>query len=191
VTTRNRFTVIDRGFDDFVEAFEGMEDAAVTIVVHQSDNEIVEDGEISLAELMAVHSNGAAIQHPGGTPYTIIDDEFIPLPEGHDAAIGKTDPHIINIPPRPVLKIGIESNQRSMVHTIERALNAVLDDKTSLEHGLNLVGDKAKGFVKSTFSDSEKLEPNAESTKEKKGSGGPLFDEGQLRASIDYQVTGT
>lgn len=51
-----------------------------------------------------IHEYGGTIEHPGGTPYMIVEGgKAVFLKKGDDRAIGKTKPHDIKIEARPYI----------------------------------------------------------------------------------------
>lgn len=194
----NEFKEVDHGWDEFLEAFRGAEDAHVTLGVHQEDNATQEGGDISLAKLMQVHEFGTVIEHPGGTPYKVIDGKAVFVEKGTPEIEidGKTDPHQIPIPARPVLRHTPRRYRDEIADTSKQALKGVVTGQLSLKRGLSLIGEDVKGRIQATFGDPTQLEANAPSTQRKKAKDGhkdnnPLIEDGQLRSSIDYQVHDT
>lgn len=95
-----------------------------------------------------------------------------------------------NIPPRPVLKIGLsgKDTQQKINQLLRQgaviALMGNVEKAMTYYEKAGLVGVAA---VKGTFG-SGALAPNAPSTIARKGSSAPLIDTGALQASITYAV---
>lgn len=156
-----------------------------TVGIHE-DAGAVPDGAMSMATLGAIQHFGADIQHPGGTKYAIQDDgraKFVK--NGRKARYdGVTGPHVIKIPPRPWLDVGVESGTAEYLSIIKEGIEAGLNEEQLLEQ----VGAAAEGIVKEYIRDL-KEPPNAPSTVKKKGSNNVLIDTGAMRASVTYKVS--
>lgn len=169
---------------------EFQSDAFVTVGIHESESGR-ESGEITNAQLGAVHEFGAEIDHPGGTPYGYATEadalkgsvRFLKAGEGF-MELGTTQPHKITIPARPWLYPGVESGAGEYVEAIQ---NAVRNGKTLLE-ALEIAGVIAVGKVQAYMTQLN-TPPNAPSTVAKKGSSNPLIDSGAMRQSVDSKVT--
>lgn len=167
-------------------------DKHVTVGIHEAAGN-VDSGEITMAQLGAVHEFGANINHPGGTSYGYASERdavagkvrFMRKGEGF-MQLGVTEPHQINIPARPWLVPGVRSATLSILETIEAGGRKGADLDTLLEQ----VGVVAVGAVQEYMTDL-KNPPNAQSTIAKKGSDNPLIDSGALRAAVTHAVTTT
>lgn len=155
-----------------------------TVGIHE-DAGAVPDGAMSMATLGAIQHFGADIQHPGGTKYAIQDDgraKFVK--NGRKARYdGVTGPHVIKIPPRPWLDVGVESATAEYLAIIQEGIEAGIDEGQILEQ----VGAAAQGAVQQYIRDL-KDPPNARSTVRQKGSDNPLVDTGALMQSVTYKV---
>lgn len=157
----------------------------VTVGIHE-DAGNVEDGSMTLAQLGATLHYGAEINHPGGTRYTRTADggtRFISN-DSTTPAIGVTQAHKINIPPRPWLTPGVESATQDIIGTIAECLKSGV----SQENTMNQIGAVAAGATQQYITDLQ-TPPNAPSTIEKKGSSNPLIDTGSMRSSVTWKVT--
>lgn len=89
------------------------------------------------------------------------------------------------IPERPFLRPGLRDNLPTYRTIIREALRAILGGKLSNEQGLGILGERAKRDVVNKIT-SLSSPPNAEATKEQKGSSSPLIDTGALRQHINW-----
>lgn len=183
-----KFEDIDHGYEDFYEAMKDLgDDPSVTVGVHSEDASRSGDGPNNAA-LLQIHEFGAVIDHPGGTPYVHVGPGRVKfVSKDHPNPDGKTDPHKIRIPARPVLRGSMEDHKGEIQNFANRAIIDLMRGRSTLDRMLNALGIKAKGIVKSYFGSSE-LEPNAKSTIRQKESTSPLIDDGHLRRAIDYEV---
>jgi len=195
-------TLIDfqKAMDEVTEGIKKLGGGkAVTVGIHE-DAGAVEGGELTMAQLGAVHEFGAQINHPGGTSYGYASRAAAERGEvrflgkggkgrGRQAEFfgyaqpGVTEAHIIDIPARPWLVPGAESGSQQYLRVIESGL-AKQDDFDSI---LAKVGVKAEDAVK-LFMTNLSSPPNAPSTIAAKGSDNPLIDSGAMRASVTSVV---
>lgn len=176
---------LNQAFDEFAS------DAAVTVGIHEEAGN-VESDDLTMAALGAVHEFGATINHPGGTSYGYATKaaadrdqvRFLKSGAGY-MELGKTGPHIIDIPARPWLVPGVTNATEKLTQTVQDGL----EDGLSLEQISEQLGAVAAGEVKKYMTDL-KTPPNAKSTIRKKGSANPLIDSGAMRASVTYKVSG-
>lgn len=99
---------------------------------------------------------------------------------------GSGDGHV---PERSFLRSTLDENGEKYIGQLGVALGKVLSDKSSLRKELNLIGAGAAADVQRKIT-AIASPANAKSTVAKKGSSNPLIDDGQLRASIDFEVRG-
>lgn len=95
-----------------------------------------------------------------------------------------------NIPPRPVLKIGLsgKDTQKKINQLLRQgAMVALTGDTEKAMTYYEKAGMVGVAAVKGTFG-SGSLAPNAPSTIARKGSSAPLIDTGALQGSITYAV---
>lgn len=152
--------------------------------IHQSAG-AVEDGQMTVATLGAIQHFGADINHPGGTRYVVgkggkakfVSNSFT------GPVSGVTQPHTINIPPRPWLDKGVESGVKEYLETIREGVKEGLDSKRIMVR----VGVEAEGAVRQYITDLDSP-PNAPATIRKKGSSSPLIDSGNMRQSVTSTV---
>lgn len=179
--------------DEIAKAMREFEaEAFVTVGIHESDSGR-ESGEITNAQLGAIHEFGAEIDHPGGTSYGYATEKdalkgsvrFLKAGKGF-MELGTTQPHKITIPARPWLYPGVESGSLEYVQALEKAVK----DGKSLQEALEIVGVIAVASVRKYMTDL-RTPPNAQGTIRKKGSSNPLIDSGALRGSVDAVVQDT
>lgn len=166
-------------------------DKFVTVGIHEEEGE--HKGGITNAHLGAVQHFGGDINHPGGTSYGFKSKagearnevRFLKAGKGY-LELGKTKAHIINIPARPWLDVGVETGNSDYLSILEKAIK----NGTDMDKALEKVGVVAVGKTQ-LYMTQLKTPANAESTIKKKGSSNPLIDTGELRASVNYKVQST
>jgi len=159
----------------------------VTIGVHGKAGK-TKDGDLTMANLAAVHEFGVTIQHPGGTPYKFgPSGEVIFTSKGDEEAVGVTEPHEIVIPERSFIRSTIDEN----VEEYGRIIAALMAQWATLKRDrasvYKVIGMKITADIRNktiTLKDP----PNAASTIRRKGSSNPLRDSGRLGNSVDYIV---
>ena len=174
---------LNQAFDEFAS------DASVTVGIHEEAGN-VESDDLTMAALGAVHEFGATINHPGGTSYGYATKaaadrdqvRFLKSGAGY-MELGKTGPHIIEIPARPWLVPGVTNATEKLTQTVQDGL----EDGLSLEQISEQLGAVAAGEVKKYMTELSSP-PNAPSTRRQKGSSNPLIDSGAMRASVNYKV---
>lgn len=161
----------------------------VLVGIHEDAGE--GGGDLTMAQLGAVHEFGADIDHPGGTPYgykTKEDAEahrirFLKKGEGHKV-LGVTGPHVISIPARPWLVPGVENGEAEYIAEIEDGIKKGLDNDTILGR----IGGTAVGFAQKAIDD-KATPPNAPSTIKKKGFNNPLVVSGAMKQSVTFSLS--
>lgn len=176
---------------------------SVTVGIHEGAG-VHEGGEITMAQLGAVHEFGTEIEHPGGTTYGYrnmrdaqsgarkqflgkanrgrsLQDVYF----GYELP-GVTQAHTITIPARPWLVPGVESGTAEYLKVIESGLQKDLPFDTILAK----VGNKAEGLTR-LYMRNLRTPPNAPSTIAKKGSDNPLIDSGAFVQSVTSAVQST
>lgn len=170
-----------------LERFMG--DKFVTVGIHEEAGNI-EDGTMTMAGLGALQHFGGDIDHPGGTSYGYTSRKaaedgkvrFLKPGKGY-MVLGQTEAHVITIPARPWLDVGVASGTQKIVRAIRSAIaNGKTPDET-----LEIIGLTAVGAVKKYMTDL-KTPPNAPSTIRKKKSSNPLIDTGAMRASVTHSI---
>lgn len=90
------------------------------------------------------------------------------------------------VPPRPFMSTSFDENRNKMNGLITREYDKVIAGSITVKNALSLVGEWMTGVVKMKITNI-KSPPNAEYTKQKKGSSNPLIDSGRMRASITHK----
>lgn len=166
-----------------------LSDEFVTIGVHEDEG--THDGAgITNAQLGAALNFGSTINSPGGVPYGYKTEadanagrvRFLKKGEGF-MVIGETEPHQINIPPRPWLEPGVESGNKEYLDAIVNGA----ENGQNLGQILNTIGVLAVSNVQQ-YMTQLRTPPNAASTVAKKGSSNPLIDTGELKGSVNYKI---
>ncbi len=93
-----------------------------------------------------------------------------------------------NLPPRPVVEMGIEKAKDLIAPQLAAGAKALLANKPlEAQRALGRAGTIAENSVKRMFGSSE-LAPNAPSTIAKKGSSAVLIDTSSLRRSVTHVI---
>lgn len=180
---------IDRGWEEFKDVMHKLDrQPSVTVGVHSDDAPRKDDSPYNNAEMMALHEFGGEIDHPGGTPYIVINGETIFVGEDYPNPVGYTDPHTIRIPARPALRGAVSSNRAEIVKELGFELRQTVSRRQPVGAELAAAGRVAKDAVLSWFGNTSKLTPNAEETVQRKGFQAPLIENGMLKRAIDYEV---
>ncbi|CAI3646946.1 conserved hypothetical protein [Clostridium neonatale] len=162
--------------------------AKKTVCIGVPDSTEHPDSNVTNAELMYIHTNGAretsminAMQH------NINND--MPYSEAHELYVHENGSPLWNIPPRPILEPAIENGKEQIAERMKEVANDALDGK-NISPGLEKVGMEGQNIARDWFTNpSNNWAPNAKSTIDKKGSDRPLIGEtGHLRGSITYVV---
>lgn len=99
-----------------------------------------------------------------------------------------------NIPARPFLVPGVKDTEKDISRITKSSADAVLDGRKSVDHALELIGQKAVSNVKKRIVNSVDMKPLAKKTRERRKNykpgdiAKPLIDTGQLLNSITYVV---
>lgn len=147
-------------------------------------------GEMTVAAIAFVHEFGAEIDHPGGTPYIIVEGGMARfVKKGSTEAEGAkvTKPHKIVIPERSFMRTTIKEKKKAVIALQKKLLVQIRKGEMTIEKGLGLIGQfmadaMSKKIVKL------KSPPNSPATIRRKGSSNPLVDTGQMKNSITYEV---
>jgi hypothetical protein len=92
------------------------------------------------------------------------------------------------IPPRPFVKGWADASREKIATTEEKLTGLVLDGKINAETAAKRLGDFGKSGIKTYMGVATNFRPNAQSTKDRKGSDQPLFEHGKLRGAVSYQI---
>jgi hypothetical protein len=105
------------------------------------------------------------------------------------------------IPERSFIRAGLDDNQREISEVATAALKGVIDGTVAPEWAMEDIGIEMQSGIQQRITDGDKLEPLAESTKDRRmkpASGGtsanagqfkPLWDSGQLLQAITFSVS--
>ncbi len=192
-----------RGQDDLVKRLT-QNASHVDIGIHSVSGE-------ELVTIATANEFGAHIQHPGGQPFIIVDDNTtaaqrksmfrgqrsarVPLEGGKvliflkkgKRGMGVTKPHEINIPARSFIRSTVDENRAKYERLVEKSWNAILDGNTDAKQALVTIGFVVETDVRNKVRNLQ--DPaNAASTVRAKGSENPLVDTGTLLNSIRYVV---
>ena len=94
---------------------------------------------------------------------------------------------VIVIPERSFLRTGFDEHHKDVLKKAEMLIPLLLDGKISGDNVLEMVGETLATKIK-TYARNLNRPPNAEMTKEQKGSNNPLVDTGTMIESITYEV---
>lgn len=154
-----------------------------------------EDGT-PVAYIASIHEFGVHINHPGGTPYKIIDGKatFVRKDSPGAEKLPVTKPHPIVIPPRPFMRPTVERERQNWMNYLAQGAAAVLRGETSADAVLEIVSMRAAADVAKTISQitSPPLKPSTirarlRARSDKKTVGlldKPLIDWGKLYGEI-------
>lgn len=178
--------VIDKDItDDILKSLNELANKTVCIGVPDSTKH--PNSNVTNAELMYIHTNGArdtsminAMQHniDGDMPYS----------EAHELYVHEHGSPLWNIPPRPILEPAMEDGKEQMAELMKDVANDALEGK-NISPGLEKVGMQGQNIARDWFTNSKNnWAKNAKSTIDKKGSDRPLIDNEDLRKSITYVI---
>lgn len=146
------------------------------------------EAAISTAEVAYYNEFGAEINHPGGTPYIIVEGgKAVFVKKGTPGIVGVTKPHKIVIPERPFFRSTIKEEKKNLQKLRVDLSKKMVAGKRDLNSSLSLLGDHLAQKIREKIVEL-KSPGNAASTKRKKGSSNPLYDTGQMAQSITYAV---
>lgn len=178
----------DQGWDKAVEALRDLSAYVITAGVHGTELGAEMKGDLTMAQLAAVHEFGATIEHPGGTPYIVRNGKAIFLRKGSSGpSVQFTKPHKIVIPQRSFLRATVDEGMDQIQQLINEELNAIVQGQRSPGQSANRIGLVLQGMIQKRISDG--IAPaNAAATIKRKGSDKPLVDTGVLKGSITFLV---
>ena len=146
------------------------------------------EGEMTVAAIAYVHEFGAEIDHPGGTPYIILEDgsaKFVK--KGTPNVAGITGPHKIIIPERSFMRSTITEQREKIIAFQKKLIIKIRKGALTTADALGLLGQ----FVADAMSQKIvklKSPPNKPATIKRKKKSNPLVDTGQMKNSITYEV---
>jgi len=145
-------------------------------------------GDMTVAAIGFVHEYGGTINHPGGTPYKIVEGgRAVFLKKGDTTATGVTEPHDIVIPERSFLRSTMHAEKKNLMALQKKLLSKITLGEMDTKTALGLVGEFLADKIKSKIINL-KSPPNTSETVKRKGSSNPLVATGQLANSITYEV---
>ncbi len=93
------------------------------------------------------------------------------------------------IPARPFMRQSADGNKAAIEKMCKAQLQKIAQGETA-ENALKNIGNMQVGFIQDTITKSKAwAEPNAESTKKKKGSDVPLVDTSRMQQSVHFVIT--
>jgi hypothetical protein len=93
------------------------------------------------------------------------------------------------IPERAPIRRTIDAQQSTyMADFLPRLARAAFERRITFTQAMGLFGERVSADIKNTITQGRQLEPNKQSTIDKKGSDRPLVDTGRLVQSITYEV---
>lgn len=178
--------VIDKDLtDDILKSLNDLAKKTVCIGVPDSTEHL--DSNVTNAQLMYIHTNGAretsminAMQHniDANMPYSV----------AHELYVHENGSPLWNIPPRPILEPAMENSKEQIAKLMKEVANDALEGK-NIKPGLEKVGMQGEDIAKDWFENpSNNWAANSEKTVKKKGSNRPLIDKGELRKAITYVI---
>ena len=172
--------------DDILKSLNDL--AKKTVCIGVPDSTEHPDSNVTNAELMYIHTNGARNKSMIESMQHNIDANM-PYSEAHELYVHENGSPLWNIPPRPMLEPAIENGKEQIAERMKEVANDALDGK-NISPGLEKVGMEGQNIARDWFTNpSNNWAPNAKSTIDKKGSDRPLIGEtGHLRRSITYVV---
>ena len=172
--------------DDILKSLNDL--AKKTVCIGVPDSTEHPDSNVTNAELMYIHTNGARNKSLIESMQHNIDANM-PYSEAHELYVHENGSPLWNIPPRPILEPAIENGKEQIAERMKEVANDALDGK-NISPGLEKVGMEGQNIARDWFTNpSNNWAPNAKSTIDKKGSDRPLIGEtGHLRGSITYVV---
>lgn len=151
----------------------------------QKNPETGEESTISMGDLANVHEFGCQIK---------VTDKM----RGYLASQGlylKKDTEYINIPERSFIRSSWDENQASFINHVTKSVDKALQKRIPISFVLDALGLEMKGKMQA-FMDDGKVKPElSDFAKQQRANGdgskgpNPLVDTGDLRDSIDYEVT--
>lgn len=101
----------------------------------------------------------------------------------------KSSTTVIKIPERSFLRSGKDKHKAKVVNKAKNMLPDVIQKNVSIDVFVNMIGQEFAGHIQKELRD-VKAPPNAQMTKERKGSSNPLIDTGRLLGAIKHEVEG-
>ncbi len=189
----------DRGFKRIRRFFEknAGKGQAVRVGIQGTKADESREAGLTNVKLMSIHEFGATINHPGGTPYKIVDGRAIFLSKDNAGdAVGVTKPHTIVIPERAPMRKAFDANVAKYGRTMDKiAEQGLVDDDLSQE--LTLLGEEYRkdiingiraGLTPKLKKSTIRRRQEAPEQGSREGRSVPLWDTGQLVGSISSDI---
>lgn len=102
-----------------------------------------------VAYIAAIQEYGAHINHPGGTPYKIVDGRavFVRKDSPEAASLPVTKPHPIVIPPRPFMRPTVMRETQAWLKYLAQGAKAVLNGKITADVVMEAIGLRAAADI--------------------------------------------
>lgn len=106
-----------------------------------------------VAYVAAIQEYGAYINHPGGTPYKIVNGQavFVSKSSPEAASLPKTKPHPIVIPPRPFMRPTVAEKTPEWKKILLDGSKAILRGNATSQLVMEAVSSKAAGDIAKTI----------------------------------------
>lgn len=101
----------------------------------------------------------------------------------------KASTTVIKIPERSFLRSGRDKNKGRIENKVKTLLPDVIQNNVSVGVFMDMIGQEYAGLIQKELRNLS-APPNAQMTKERKGSGNPLIDTGRLLGAIKHEVEG-
>lgn len=154
--------------------------------------EVVKDIDPAKFEQLRDRLQGKATQinvgFAAGIPHKNDDGSEAPYTVAQIAAVHEFGAPNAGIPERSFLRAGIARNVSKYKALNRKSILGILKGTTTMEQGLGLLGELAKGDVQSEIRNGDHA-PLKESTINRKGSSQPLIDTGQMRQAVDWEYS--
>lgn len=178
-------TSVDRT-SELLEALKELSDKQVYIGIPEGADNDRPGSDITNAELMYAHTHGVRSSemrkemNNSGQIYGRAYQLFL---QSHGSPLWHS-------PPRPVIEPAIQNSKEILAKQLKKVLTVALNGEDPSQE-LEKTGMLGQNIARDWFTNPANNWPaNAQSTIDAKGSDNPLIDEGELRKSITYVVTG-
>lgn len=159
----------------------------VCVGIPQEANTLDENGKITQAQKLYVHTHGVrdtemqkAMQHDldKGTPYS----------KAHEMFVHEHGSPLYKIPARPILEPAIENSKEEIAEAMSDVIKVAMEGN-NITPELHKVGELAEYAAKGWFNNPDnKWAANSLVTIQRKGSDKPLIDSGGLKKNITHVI---
>ena len=139
-----------KGLGDLMAKIEGLGNKQAKAGFFESSK--YEDGT-PVAYIAAIQEFGAHIDHPGGTPYKIVNGRAVFVSKAEGAGLPVTKPHPIVIPPRPFMRPTVAREQDAWLGLLRSGAKAALKGTVTAEDVMERVSARAAGDIKKTITE--------------------------------------